>query len=72
MTAVEIYELQLSLLLQKEKAYIYTEHSPACCHLFVVGGLRTSVTWIAILAGDFILLVGPPRSDRLKDRGQTK
>jgi len=37
---------------------------PACCHLFVVGGLRTSMTWIAMLAGVFILLLGPPKLDR--------
>jgi len=36
-------------------------------HLFVVGGLRTSLTRIAILAGVFILLIGPPKPDRLKD-----
>jgi len=45
---------------------------PACCHLFVVGGLHASVTRIATLAGVFILLLGPPKPDRLKDRGQTK
>jgi len=45
---------------------------PACCHLFVVGGLCASVTWIAMLTGLFILLLGPPKSDRLKGRGQTK
>jgi len=44
----------------------------ACCHLFVVGGLRTSMTPIAMLAGVFILLSGPPKPDRLKVRGQTK
>jgi len=38
----------------------------------VVGGLCTSMTWIAMLAGVFILLVGPPKSDRLKDKRQTK
>jgi len=27
---------------------------------------------IAMLAGVFILLLGPPKPDRLKDRGQTK
>jgi len=36
------------------------------------GGLRTSVTRIAMLAGVFILLLGPPKPDRLKVRGQTK
>jgi len=36
------------------------------------GGLRTSMTWIAMLAGVFILLLGPPKPHRLKDRGQTK
>jgi len=45
--------------------------SPVCGHLFVVGGLRASVTRIAMLAGVFILLLGPPKPDRLKDRGQT-
>jgi len=43
-----------------------------CCHLFVVGGLCTSVTRIAMLAGVSILLIGPPKSDRLKGRDQTK
>jgi len=38
----------------------------------VVGGLDTSMTRIAMLTGVFILLIGPPKSDRLKDRGQTK
>jgi len=36
------------------------------------GGLRTSMTRITMLAGVFILLLGPPKPDRLKDRGQTK
>jgi len=36
------------------------------------GGLRTSVTRIAMLAGVFILLLGPPKPERLKDRGQAK
>jgi len=31
------------------------------------GGLRTSLTRIAMLTGVFILLVGPRKSDRLKD-----
>jgi len=35
------------------------------------GAFSTSMTWIAMLAGDFILLVEPPKSDRLKDRGQS-
>jgi len=35
-------------------------------------GLRTSLNRIAMLAGVFILLLGPPKSDMLKDRGQTK
>jgi len=59
----------------RAKFQIYTDlliAPPPRCHLFVVGGLRTSMTWIAMLAGVFILLVGPPKSDRLKDRGQTK
>jgi len=46
--------------------------SPRYCHLFVVGGLCTSVIRIAMLAGLVILLLGPPKPDRLKDRGQTK
>jgi len=33
---------------------------PACCHLFVVVGMLASVTRIAMLAGVFILLLGPP------------
>jgi len=37
---------------------------PTCCHLFVVGELRASVTQIAMLAGVFILLLGSPMSDR--------
>jgi len=36
------------------------------------GGLFTSVTHMAMLAGVFVLLLGPPKSDRLKGRGQTK
>jgi len=36
------------------------------------GGLRASLTQITMLAGVFILLVEPPKPDRLKDRGQTK
>jgi len=36
------------------------------------GGLCTSMTLIAMLAGVFILLLGPPKPDRLNDRGQTK
>jgi len=36
------------------------------------GGLCASVTRIAMLAGVFILLLGPPKPDRLKGRGQTK
>jgi len=43
-----------------------------CWHLFVVRELRTSMTLIAMLTGVFILLVGSPKSDRLKGRGQTK
>jgi len=45
---------------------------PVCCQLFVVEGLPTSITLIAMLAGVFILLLGPPKPGRLKDRGQTK
>jgi len=46
---------------------------PVFCHLFVVGGgLSTSMTRITMLTRVFILLVGPPKSDRLKDRGHTK
>jgi len=39
---------------------------PACCHLFVVGRLSTSMTRTAMLAGVFILLFGPLKPDRLK------
>jgi len=46
---------------------VYSYCPPACCHLFVVGGLCASVTQIAMLAGVFILLVGSPKPDRLKD-----
>jgi len=35
-------------------------------------GFSTSVTRIAMLVGVFLLLLGPPKPDRLKDRGQTK
>jgi len=52
--------------------YILYRRAPVCCNLLVVGGLRTPMTPIAMLAGVFILLVGPPKLDRLKDRGQTK
>jgi len=45
---------------------------PACCHLFVVGGIVYLNDPIAMLAGVFILLLGPPKPDRLKDRGPTK
>jgi len=31
------------------------------------GGLRISITRIVILAGFFILLIGPPKPDKLKD-----
>jgi len=45
-------------------------HHPARAVTFVWVGLRTSMTRIAMLAGVFILLVGPSKSNRLKDRGQ--
>jgi len=45
----------------------YEEKSPVCCHLFVVAGLSISLIPIAMLAGVFIHLLGPPKSDRLKD-----
>jgi len=35
-------------------------------------GLRTSLTRTALLAGMFMLRVGPSKSDRLKVRGQAK
>jgi len=41
--------------------------SPPCDVTFF-----TSMTRISMLAGVFILLIGPPKPDRLKDRGQTK
>jgi len=36
------------------------------------GGLRTPMTRIAMLTGVLILLVGPPKQDRLNGRCQTK
>jgi len=36
------------------------------------GGLSTSMTQIAMLTGVVILLVGRPKSDRLRDSGLTK
>jgi len=34
--------------------------------------ITTSLTWIAMLAGVFILFLEPPKSERLNGRGQTK
>jgi len=50
----------------------YNHDSPGVLS-YVRGGcaLSTSMTRIAMLAGFFILLVGPPKLDRLKDRGET-
>jgi len=45
---------------------------PTVLSSFSGGGLCTSMTRIAMLVGVFILLLGPRKSDRLKDRGQTK
>jgi len=46
---------------------------PPCAVTFSRWGIDyTSITRIAMLAGDFILLIGPPKSDRLKARVQTK
>jgi len=45
--------------------------TPVCCHIFVVGGLCTSVTRVAMLARVFILPLGPPKPDRLKNTGQS-
>jgi len=58
--------------LLRTKVTVILKYPPVCCHLFVVGGLRASMTRRALLAGVFILLLGPPKPDRLKDRGQTK
>jgi len=38
---------------------------------FCGGGLRTTLTPIAMLGGVVVLLVDTPKSNRLKDRGQT-
>jgi len=48
------------------------QKSPRLLSPFRGGGLCTSVTRISMFAGVFILLLGPPKSDRLKDRSQTK
>jgi len=48
------------------------QSAPRVLSPFRGGGLSTSMTPIAMLAGVFILLLGPPKPDRLKDRGQTK
>jgi len=45
---------------------------PVCCNIFVVRGLSASMIHIVMLTGVFMLLVGLPKSDRLKGRGQTK
>jgi len=54
-------------------------NSLVCCHIFVVGaGIANLIdtdtcTYVAVFIWlVFTLLVGPPKSDRLKDRGQTK
>jgi len=52
--------------------YLLILSPPVCCHLFVVRRLCISMTRIAVLAGVFTLLLGPPKPERLKDRGQTK
>jgi len=48
------------------------QYPPACCHLFVVGGIAYFIDPDSYADRSFILLLGPPKSDRLKDRGQTK
>jgi len=45
---------------------------PVCCHLFVVGEIAYLNDPDSYDGWSFILLVGPPKPDRLKDRGQTK
>jgi len=47
---------------------------PVCCHLFVVGIVYLSEpdSYMCMLAGVFILLLGLPKPDRFKDIGQTK
>jgi len=57
---------------QKQRALFDDINPPRPVTFSWWGGLRTSITGIAMLAGDFILLLGPPKPDRLKDRGQTK
>jgi len=54
-------------LVNKQHSNANIQMLPVCCHLFLVGGLSTSVTRIAMLTGVFILLIGHPKSDRLKD-----
>jgi len=45
---------------------------PLCAAPFRGGGLSSSVTLIAMLAGGVMLLVELPKSDRLEGTGQTK
>jgi len=46
---------------------------PVCCHLFVVvWGIAYLIDLDSYADWSFILLIGTPKSDRLKDRGQTK
>jgi len=70
---VAVCEFKVIILGMLFSNYLFsTTPHPVCCHLFMVGGLCTLMTRIAMLAGVFILLLGPPKPDRLKDRGQTK
>jgi len=44
----------------------------ATCMLAGVATCMLAGVATCMLAGVFILLVGPPKSDKLQDRGQTK
>jgi len=45
---------------------------PACCHLFAVEGIAYLNYPDSYAGWSFILLLGPPKPDRLNDGGQTK
>jgi len=56
-----------SCLIWLDELEIHTITTPVCCHLFVMGGLHTLMTRIAMPAWVFILLLRSPKPDRLKD-----
>jgi len=47
-----------------KNAMLFQRYDPRVLSHFRGGGLRTSLTWIAMLAGVCILLIGPPKPDR--------